>query len=479
MDTDARLVTVSEAMVGIRGWLDRVDPNRRDADDADRLQWMRDARQIADRLAALAAVLTGEAELSKSAQRVTGTPLLSLLGVQENLSRREAAGAVGRGKALVSRPRVARAALAGELGGGQVRAISATLESLTPDLTVEQQVEAEKVMVGMAQRLNAGELSGSAGRVLEQVTRADGDSDERLERRLQREAEAAHRERSVRFYRVGASVRFVGSLPRTEAERWIAGLDRLIECRRRTVLEARDPLDQALTPEQRRADALMAMIRGSAPIGAEPTATSKRAAIIAGRAPAARSATDQSVPAAPEHGARITVALDYDKLQRDAAGAGLLGVEPLSAGELRRVCCDAELIPVVLGTRSQVFDVGRAHRLVTPAIRTALAQRDVGCAFPGCDVPPTRCEAHHIEPWWAGGITALSNLVMLCRHHHGLIEPARRGVRDQWAARISADGLPEFIPPVRLHPQQIPVRHARHRPDEATLTANRPLASAE
>ena len=73
--------------------------------------------------------------------------------------------------------------------------------------------------------------------VLEQV--APGNADELLERTLQREAEEAHRQRSLRFFHEGASVRFDGSLPRVEAERWIAQLDAQSEAQRRTAIEAR------------------------------------------------------------------------------------------------------------------------------------------------------------------------------------------------------------------------------------------------
>jgi len=59
-------------------------------------------------------------------------------------------------------------------------------------------------------------------------------------------------------------------------------------------------------------------------------------------------------------------------------------------------------------------------------------------------------------------VTALSNLVLLCHHHHGLLEPARYGIRDQWQIRIADDGIPETIPPRRCDPQRRPLRHARH-----------------
>ena len=72
----------------------------------------------------------------------------------------------------------------------------------------------------------------------------------------------------------------------------------------------------------------------------------------------------------------------------------------------------------MLGSRSQVLDVGRTHRLVTPGLWHALVARDHHCAFPGCSRLPHACDAHHLQHWADGGPTALHNLVLLCRHHH-------------------------------------------------------------
>lgn len=136
---------------------------------------------------------------------------------------------------------------------------------------------------------------------------------------------------------------------------------------------------------------------------------------------------------------------------------------------LRSLACDAELLPMVLGGQGQVLDVGRAQRLVTPAIRIALTVRDRGCVMPGCDQPPEHCEAHHVVPWQTGGMTALGNLALLCRSHHRLLEPqpnAPPGSR--WEIAINADGLPEVIPPKHLDPWRRARLHPRHRiPDVA------------
>ena len=439
MTADPHLIPAGEALAEIERLLDRIDTDRSRVDEASRLRCVRLARRVKGRVEALASLLVAEADAAQASMKQAGTRLSSWLGTQEVLSRREAAGAVHQAKNLAGHRVVGEAAAAGRVGTGQARAIGRVLDGLAPRLTAEQQTQAEHLMVELAGHLDADQLARSAAQVLEQV--APDDADELLERTLQREAEEAHRQRSLRFFHEGASVRFDGSLPRVEAERWIAQLDAQSEAQRRTAIEARDPLAEVPTPQQRRADALIALINSARGEGHEPSA------------------------------ARVLVKLDFDRLRAQAAGAGLIGNdEALSAGDLRRLCCDAELIPVVLGGNSQALDVGRSQRLVTPAMRAALIARDGGCAFPGCDAPPSRCDAHHIVPWYLGGPTALWNLVFLCHSHHGSTEPARFNNRDQWQVRIADDGLPEFLPPARLDPRRTPVRHVRR--------ASRPLPAA-
>jgi len=93
----------------------------------------------------------------------------------------------------------------------------------------------------------------------------------------------------------------------------------------------------------------------------------------------------------------------------------------LTAEEIRRISCDANLNRVVFGPDSQPLDVGRTKRLVTPALRIAVMARDLHCVFPGCDRPASWCDVHHLIPWSKDGSTSLENLVLLCRHHHTLV----------------------------------------------------------
>ena len=133
----------------------------------------------------------------------------------------------------------------------------------------------------------------------------------------------------------------------------------------------------------------------------------------------------------PLHGGDATtviVSIGLDQLRTELAtgdlltGATVPGDEVtaggLTAGEVRRLACTAQIIPAVLGGDSAPLDLGRARRLFTPAQRKALLLRDRTCRAEGCDIPGTWAEAHHWHPWSQGGPTDLDHGLLLCRHHH-------------------------------------------------------------
>jgi Domain of unknown function (DUF222)/HNH endonuclease len=118
--------------------------------------------------------------------------------------------------------------------------------------------------------------------------------------------------------------------------------------------------------------------------------------------------------------AQVTVVVDWHTLQRSVPGrtdGQFTG--PIHPSDVQRLLCDSTITRVVTGPSGMPLDVGRAARTVPPPMRRALAARDAGCRFPGCDRPPGWCEAHHVVPFSEGGDTSPGNLVLLCdRHHH-------------------------------------------------------------
>jgi hypothetical protein len=133
----------------------------------------------------------------------------------------------------------------------------------------------------------------------------------------------------------------------------------------------------------------------------------------------------------PLHGGDATtvvVTVPLASLQAELAVAGLIGGglvpgddlagDHISAAQARRLACTAKILPAVLGGDSLPLDLGRARRLFSPPQRKAMLVRDRTCRAEGCDVPGTWCDAHHLDPWHAGGRTDLADGVLLCSHHH-------------------------------------------------------------
>jgi len=199
-----------------------------------------------------------------------------------------------------------------------------------------------------------------------------------------------------------------------------------------TLLTALEPLarpttaDDERTGSQRRADALTELARR---------------ALEAGRLPHTGGIRPQ-----------VTVTVDLASLLGREGTPGGTGAwtGPLPAETVRRLACDATLTRVLVtrphptqdggdaggglvaelraavallppalgGPPTQPLEVGRATRVVSAAQRAALAVRDGGCRYPGCDRPPAWCDAHHLRHWLHGGATDLANLALLCRAHH-------------------------------------------------------------
>ncbi|MDD7939203.1 DUF222 domain-containing protein [Actinomycetospora lutea] len=163
---------------------------------------------------------------------------------------------------------------------------------------------------------------------------------------------------------------------------------------------------------------------------------------------------------APERGwterpgrALLTVTIDHRWLCAALAGRGGYGTLDsglaVDAATVRRWACDADIVPMILSSRSEPLDVGRAQRTAPDAIRRALNTRDGGCAFPGCDRAPRRCQAHHVQSWLDRGATAVHTMCLLCRYHHQLIH------HGHWTIHM-IDGRPWFTPPGFIDPAQRP-----------------------
>ena len=142
----------------------------------------------------------------------------------------------------------------------------------------------------------------------------------------------------------------------------------------------------------------------------------------------------------------LLVIADYDAVHRELVNARLCDGTPIPLGELRRLACDADILPAVFRAKTQELWLGRKRRIATEAQRAALALRDKGCI--GCDANSAWCQAHHIQPWSWGGPTNLDNLVLVCaRCHHRIHD-------DGWeVAKCPSTGRHDLRPPPDPFPE--------------------------
>ena len=113
---------------------------------------------------------------------------------------------------------------------------------------------------------------------------------------------------------------------------------------------------------------------------------------------------------------QLVVSAEYDAIDGQLKNAGLIDGTPIDLDELRRLACDADIVPMIFSADAQPLYVGKAQRAPTRAQKLALYRRDRGCV--GCGIRPQVCDAHHIVPWEHNGPTDIENLVLLCPRCH-------------------------------------------------------------
>ena len=121
----------------------------------------------------------------------------------------------------------------------------------------------------------------------------------------------------------------------------------------------------------------------------------------------------------PSQDVKLLVIADYDTIGRQLHNARLENGTPIPASELRRLACDAQILPAIFRGPSVPMDLGMARRKASATQRTALIARDKACI--GCGAKAAWCQAHHIIHWQDEGPTNLDNMCLLCsRCHHNV-----------------------------------------------------------
>lgn len=317
----------------------------------------------------------------------------------------------------------ATALAAGQLSWSQAAVITRAVDALPAKADAEVRHAAEQLLVQAAATLDPVPLARAGRVILDHV--APDLADEPLAAQLAKEEAKERRARELKTYDNGTGRTWWSGHLDAEGQALVAAALDPLAAPRKATPEGPDPR----TAVQRRADALVELCRRH---------------LDGGTLPAQRSVLPH-----------IIVTVPLATLTERLGSALLPDGTALSPETARRLACDAQLIPTVLGAKGELLDLGRRTRLFTGPLRKALIARDQGCVHPWCDRPPAWTDGHHLWHWADGGPTELSNGVLLCHPHHVL---AHQG---QWQVRLGRDALPEWIPPAWHDPEQRPLRHHR------------------
>ena len=395
--------------------------------DDDLLEVLRLAERARRQLEALDHVLIAELEARNLAGRYVLRGSKQLLSGLLTLSPAESSTRVRHARELGPRtsltgerlppllPAAAAARAAGSITARQAEVIIQAMARLrSAQLPIEQQADAETFLVEQAHRFDAGTLTGIARRLLDTL-----DPDGRL-------AEERSQQRR----------RFLSCVPNGDGmHRLTADLDTETAALAMTVLHALAvPKPSAngdhdeRTAGQRMHDAFRSVLK---------------LALRAGELPASG-----GVPAT------VLITMTAEQFRTGTGLATTSHGQKLSVGQALRLADQAAIAWIVHNSKGGVVDYGTTRRVASDKQTLALIARDQGCCFPGCTDPPEWTERHHIIPWREGGPTDLGNLCLLCDHHHDRIDTGG------WQITMR-DGVPWFIPPAWLDPEQRPQRNLR------------------
>jgi hypothetical protein len=331
------------------------------------------------------------------------------LGMHAQVERGEGARLQRLADAAVRWRRVREAMRDGLLSPARAAAITATLDALGPEVSVAVREQAEAHLIGLAEHHDVRELKRLGAAVLEVIDPAGYEAGEqaRLEDELAKAREATRL--SIRSRGDGTS-RLSGVIPDAAAERLKTYLNAFSSPRHDHAVGqgAADGTDEPspylddvtgrrLSGDRVRGEAFCAFLEAADP---------------------------HRMPSQGGAATTIVITMDLDKLRAGLGWATTGDNDKLTAGEVRRLACQANLIPAVLGGASEVLDLGRSKRLFSPAQRRALGLTWRTCAIDACEIPGDWCEVHHLDPWASGGRTDLAKGVKLCpRHHHYVDDP--------------------------------------------------------
>jgi hypothetical protein len=297
-------------------------------------------------------------------------------------------------------PETGRVLDEGQISAEHARVIAVTMRRLPEELTPEQVVTIERRLVAQAREVDPERLRRLARRALEAAARSSRQVDEVEDEQLRDEEQKALAKTRLTMRDNGD-----GTTSGHFTVPTLAG----------SML--RKTIQQIASPRREQAR----QTRGQACEGSEDGTSTYAGTDWAHRYGLALLEVLEHLPTEKLNGKVAATVVATVSLEALRGGVGAVQLDTghvVSAGQARRLACNAGIVPVVLGGGSLPLDLGRADRFFTEAQRVALATVYTECAAMGCDRPYAWCELHHEDPWASGGRTDLDRAVPLCGYHH-------------------------------------------------------------
>jgi hypothetical protein len=358
-----------------------LDVGTCDHDGLDRV--LRQIRRVEGWLAVVTAAATRQAV----ALHASGRGERPDLALQRSaaLSRRSASSAVGRAATLAATPTFAEALEEGAIGAAHVDALRRAVDH-SPALARHTDT-----LLEVAARTTPDEFARRCQEIAVAVEPPE-DAEARFERQRRSNKVDRWLDRATGMYRMSGAFD-----PETGERIWTA-LDAAVRRLFSTSTPAHAPADPRKRPAFLTALALADLVAGTRASGRGAEAT-------------------------------IVCTIDHETLLRGLHDKSLIELPHggcLPVGIIRRMACEAGIIPVVLGGDSVPLDVGRRNRLATPDQRRTLQTIYPTCAVPGCTAPFSQCDVHHVAYWGRDvGTTSLATQAPLCDGHHNDVHLGR------------------------------------------------------
>ncbi|GEP34460.1 HNH endonuclease [Nocardioides szechwanensis] len=365
--------------------------------DADARQALLRTTRVAVRVAAAELKLAAHADRNDLGAESGATSAAVWWAIETRMTQREAARKMKLAKALEQQDQVSEALAAGDVLVDQAQAVTESVDRLPDTVLPEVRTQARDYLLEAAKHYDSKALRLQGRRILDVVAPEVGEAEEA--KQLEAEERKAEQAARLTMHDDGHGQ-----------------------------THGRFTLGTAEADMLRKALHAIANAKGH---GLDPHGMGVAFGEYVRGYPA------DKLPTAGGVNATVVVTMTLETLLGGLKAAQLDTGTMISPGLARKLACGAGVIPVVLGGKSEVLDVGRKRRFHTKAQRIAMAVRDKGCVAMGCERPGSWCHAHHLIPWSQGGSTSVENGALLCPRHHALAHHHDYAVTHHPEGRIS------------------------------------------